>query len=678
MRSVLSPSRSFAFALLLAAAFAAHAGAAELPAIEWSLKTPAVEAVPGKTVNVEVLAKLPAGYHTYSMRVFENGPLPTSLKVEPADLVTVVEKIALAPAPVMKFDKGFNLEIEILEKDTTFTLPVTVSATAKPGTYDVTVTTMSQLCDEKECLLPKRAKLALKLTVVEAPAKTSAEAKTPPETKTEPAKTPDEKPEQPAKTDKAENPEKTGETKSASPMTLSRDEQAIADARAKGLWSYFWAAVAAGAGALLTPCVFPMIPITVSFFTKRKEATRAAKVRDAFVYALGIVLTFSIIGMVFAGFFKATALRDFSANGWVNLVIALIFGTLAMNLFGVFEIPLPTEFLSKVDSSARGGGGGVVPILLMAFVFSITSFTCTVPFIGLVLVSASHGEWFMPLVGMLGFSMAFSAPFFLLALFPSVLKSLPKAGGWMNSVKVVMGFLELAAALKFLSTADIYWNTGAHFLPRELFLGIWIALCVLTTLYLLGLFQFSHDSKVEFVGGVRILASTFFLACAFWLFSGYFGNTFGLLEAFIPQRPEAALAQPSGEPGTAPAEMTWLSDFDAGVAEGKRTGKPVFVDFTGYTCSNCRVMEATIFPLPSIQQRLASFVRVKLYTDDQKNPDATDRNVKLQEERFGSATLPYYVILSPTGEHVASHSFDADADSFASFLDLGLKTTVSK
>lgn len=686
MRSALLRARPLALALFLAAAFAARAGAAELPAIEWSLKPQAVEAAPGKTVNVEVLAKLPAGYHTYSMRVFENGPLPTSLKVEPADLVTVIDKIALAPAPVAKFDKGFNLEIEILEKDTTFTLPVTVSATAKPGTYDVTVTAMSQLCDEKECLLPKRAKLALKLTVMEAAAKTPAEAKTMPETKTEPAKTPDEKseksekPEQPAKSDKTEKPEKTGETKSASPMTLSRDEQAIADARAKGLWSYFWAAVAAGAGALLTPCVFPMIPITVSFFTKRKEATRAAKVRDAFVYALGIVLTFSIIGMVFAGFFKATALRDFSANGWVNLVIALIFGTLAMNLFGVFEIPLPTEFLSKVDSSARGGGGGVVPILLMAFVFSITSFTCTVPFIGLVLVSASHGEWFMPLVGMLGFSMAFSAPFFLLALFPSVLKSLPKAGGWMNSVKVVMGFLELAAALKFLSTADIYWNTGAHFLPRELFLGIWIALCVLTTLYLLGLFQFSHDSKVEYVGGVRILASTFFLACAFWLFSGYFGNTFGLLEAFIPQKPEAVLAKPVGDPGMAPApaEMAWLSDFDAGVAEGKRTGKPVFVDFTGYTCSNCRVMEATIFPLPNIQRRMEAFVRVKLYTDDQKNPEATDRNVKLQEDRFGSATLPYYVIISPAGEHIASHSFDSDADSFASFLDLGLKTTVSK
>ncbi|MBI3830328.1 MAG: thioredoxin family protein [Planctomycetes bacterium] len=661
------PVRAVLFLLALTAASAALA--AEVPAIQWSLKPLEASAAPGETVRVTASAVIPNGWHTYSTKMIDDGPLATTFKAAPEDLVKIDGAIVIQPEPEKTFDSDFKKEIEILHGRAEFTVPLKIAASAKPGTYNITLTVVSEICRPGECIPPKKAPLTFKLTVPEsktaAPppdeAKTAETAKSLSETKTPEVKT------SAAKTESA-----APKQEAAPAVALSGDEAAIADAKRKGIFSFFLAAALAGAGALLTPCVFPMIPITVSFFTKRKQATRAASVRDAAIYAFGIILTFTIIGMTFALFFKATGIRAFATNGWVNLVIAGIFSVLAMNLFGVFEIPLPTEFLSKVDASASQGGG-LLSVVLMAFVFSITSFTCTVPFVGAVLLSAAQGEWFMPMVGMLGFSAAFALPFFALALFPTMLKSLPKSGGWLNSVKVVMGFLELAAALKFFSTADIYWNSGARFLPRELFLGVWIALAVLATFYLLGLYQFSHDSKIEYVGGARITFAVVFLALAFWLFTGFTGGTFGDLEAFLPQKAAAAALVKNGSPAgsSEPKELAWLSDFDAGLAEAKRSNKPVFVDFTGYTCGNCRVMESTVFPNARIQDLLAGYVRVKLYTDDEKNQEASDRYVKLQEERFQSAALPFYVLLTPENQVIATHSFDRNVESFAAFLELG-------
>lgn len=658
------PVRVLSMLLALAAASSPGSGA-EVPAIQWSMKPLTASAAPGETVRVTISGIIPKGWHTYSTKVIDDGPLATTFKVAPEDMVKIEGAIVTQPEPEKTFDPDFKKDIEILHGNAAFTVPLKIAASAKPGTYDIAVTVVSEICRPGECIPPKKFALALKLTVPEG--KTGSAPPT--ETKTsEPAKSQSEATSQETKTESA-----APKQESAPAVTLSGDEAAIADAKSKGILSFFLAAALAGAGALLTPCVFPMIPITVSFFTKRKQATRAASVRDAAIYAFGIVLTFTIIGMTFALFFKATGIRSFATNGWVNLAIAGVFSVLAMNLFGVFEIPLPTEFLSKVDSSASQGGG-FLSVVLMAFVFSITSFTCTVPFVGAVLLSAAQGEWFMPMIGMLGFSAAFALPFFALALFPTMLKSLPKSGGWMNSVKVVMGFLELAAALKFFSTADIYWNSGARFLPRELFLGAWIALAVLATLYLLGLYQFSHDSKIEYVGGARITFATIFLAIAFWLFTGFTGGTFGDLEAFLPQKTAATTAATNvpavpGKPAS--KELAWLNDFDAGLAEAKRSNKPVFIDFTGYTCGNCRVMEATVFPHPRIQDLLAGYVRVKLYTDDEKNQAASDRYVKLQEERFQSAALPFYVLLTPDNQVIATHSFDRNIETFAAFLEMG-------
>lgn len=629
--------------LILLGTTSAHALDLLAPAeVKWTLQPQAAEAAPGSTVRLKITAAIPEGWHIYSSTEVKDGPLPTSFKVEPAEVVALAGTIG-QPKPIRKFDEGFQKEVEFLEGKAEFVVSIHVQQQAKPGTHAIAISAASQLCKEGTCLFPKKQRLELTLTVTATAAPLQAE------TVKEATAPPVEK--------------------KTAPVPPQSDEERIAEAKRRGVFAFFWAAMGAGALALLTPCVFPMIPITVSFFTKRKQATRAASVRDATLYAVGIVLTFTVIGMVFAAFFGATGIRDFATNGWVNLAIAGIFTALALNLFGVFEIPLPTEFLSKVDSSAQQDGG-VISILLMAFVFSITSFTCTVPFIGLVLISAAQGEWFMPLVGMLGFSLAFAAPFFLLALFPSVMKSLPKSGGWLNSVKVVMGFLELAAALKFISTADIFWNAGPYLLPRELFLCVWVALCLLATLYLLGLYQFSHDSKVEHLGGARILFAILFLSIGVYLFTGLQGGTFGDLEAFIPQPAEAVKTDNKPEPGTPgkPGAFTWLHDFDAGLAEAQRTGKPMFVDFTGKTCGNCRVMENTVFPQPQVAEQFRNFVLVKLYTDDESNPELTAKNVKLQEERFASVTLPFLVVLSPQGEVLGKHSFDRDANAFAAFL----------
>jgi len=531
---------------------AMHGAALETATVKWVLEPTQVKAARGEIVSIKLKAEIPARYHIYALTEIKDGPLPTVIEIAPPELAALGGEIK-HPKPHVEPGLGFDFPIETFAGHVTFEIPLKIADAAPLGEQQAFLALTSQLCDDKNCLFPQRAKLNLTLTIREAERKTGV----------------------------ASEIESTPEPEAPAAPVLSGDEAHIAAAREKGLLAFLWVAMVAGGLALLTPCVFPMLPITVSFFTKRKEVSRRRSIRDAAIYAFGIIGTFTLIGMLFALVFGATSLRTFSVDPWVNLAIAGIFIALALNLFGVFEIPMPTEWLNKVDSGARQGSG-VSGILAMAFVFSITSFTCTVPFIGAVLLAASKGEWFMPLLGMLGFSAVFAAPFFVLALFPTLLKSLPKSGGWLNSVKVVMGFLELAAALKFLSTADLgFFDNAPTVLPRELFFGVWCALCLLATLYLLGQFKFAHDSDLQHVGGVRILCALLFLSLALWFCTGLLGNTFGKLEAFIPP---ASKAEPSRSSAVDPQEQTWIvDDLEAAQAESRRSSKPLFVNFTGFT-----------------------------------------------------------------------------------------------
>ncbi|MGA1198164.1 MAG: protein-disulfide reductase DsbD family protein, partial [Candidatus Latescibacterota bacterium] len=417
--------------------------------------------------------------------------------------------------------------------------------------------------------------------------------------------------------------------------------------------------------ALLTPCVFPMIPITVSFFTKQESQSRGESIAKSLAYCGGIIFTFTGLGLILAMTLGASGAAQFAANPWVNILITIIFVAFALALFGLFEIQLPYGLLNKLNQ-VQGGSYGA--ILLMGFTFSLTSFTCTAPFVGTLLVLTSQGTWMWPVLGMLAFSAAFALPFFFLSLFPQALAALPQSGGWLNSVKVVMGFLELAAALKFLSNVDLVWQWGI--ISREVFIAIWIVLFALCGIYLLGKIRLPHDSPLETVGPLRLLASAGVLSFSLYMMTGLFGAPLGELDAFFPpygSYGEIAKIR-SGEP-----ELTWHDDYEAALLEAKATGKPIFIDFTGFACTNCRWMEANIFPEPEVHNLLKQYVRVQLYTDGREA--VHQHNREFQESQFGTVALPLYVVISPEGETLASFpGMTRDKGVFVKFLEKGFGT----
>ncbi len=437
------------------------------------------------------------------------------------------------------------------------------------------------------------------------------------------------------------------------------------------IWQFILAAAGFGLLALLTPCVFPMVPITVSFFTKRNAGSKKEAAKDAFMYAGGIVVTFVLLGFLLSLLAGPAGINQFAANPWANLIIAAIFIAFALNLFGLFEIGVPSSVLSKLNSTAQHSKNRTFSVVLMGFVFSLTSFTCTVPFVGTLMVAFSRGSWFVPLVGMLVFASIFAAPFFLLALFPNAMKSLPRSGTWMNNVKVVMGFLEIAAALKFFSNVDLIWSW--HFFSRDLVLAAWVSIAIITTIYLLGRFQLSHDTPVEQIGAIRVLIAVVFLAGGIYLYTGFNGHPLGQLDGFLPPNDAGDVAQSAAVTPTisfAPASQApqqWLPSYPAALAEAKRTGKNIFIDFTGYTCTNCRAMEATVFSRADVKQMFQKFVLARLYTDN--GTPLNDTNRDIEENRFNTIALPYYVIVSPDDKPLATFpGFTRNVDDFKSFL----------
>jgi len=451
-------------------------------------------------------------------------------------------------------------------------------------------------------------------------------------------------------------------TKSADIVQLEQDS----------IWQFILAAAGFGLLALLTPCVFPMVPITVSFFTKRNAGSKSAATKDAFLYAGGIVVTFVLLGFMLSLIAGPAGINQFAANPWANLAIAAIFIAFALNLFGLFEIGVPSSVLSKLNATAQHSKNKMFSVVLMGFVFSLTSFTCTVPFVGTLMVAFSRGSWFVPLIGMVVFASIFAAPFFLLALFPNLMKSLPRSGTWMNNVKVVMGFLEIAAALKFFSNVDLIW--AWHFFSRDLVLAAWVAIAVITTFYLLGRFQLSHDTPIDHIGGIRVLLAVLFLSVGIYLYTGFNGHPLGQIDGFLPpvdvseQTQMASMTLTQGVP-TKQTIQQWLPSYPAALAEAKRTGKNIFIDFTGYTCTNCRAMEATVFSRQDVKEMFGNFVLARLYTDN--GTDLNDTNRDIEEKRFNTIALPFYVIVSPDDKPLGTFpGYTRDVESFKSFLNL--------
>lgn len=620
---------------------------------------------PGEEFYVKINFSLDEFWYTYGLVLTQNdegiGPTPTELSLSPKGDFELISK-AYAQKPKIKFDKGFEIDIEAYEEGEIIFL-----AKAKKnidfGKDKISAVLYLQLCDTVRCLPAEEMFALIGTETFEFSEEMISD-------KLELSITYDENGYPVAKYANGIKPANDKTEAKNSDIQKTESNELMDKKKEEGIFSFLWFSMLMGAISLLTPCVFPMIPITVSFFTKRAEKTKGKGLRDSLVYSLGIISTFTAIGVIVAAVFGPTGISSLATNGWVNLAIASVFIIFALNLFGAFEIQLPTGLMNKLNS--KGQGNGIGSVLVMGLVFSLTSFTCTVPFVGSSLISVSSGEWFYPILGMLGFSTVFATPFFLLALFPSFMTKLPKAGGWMNNIKVVMGFIEIAAAIKFFSNADLYWSF--QFITRDLFIAIWISVTTLTTLYVLGLFRLPHDSPISGVSATRIIFAILFATITIWFFTGLLGKPLGELDAFMPPQDYGTSSSVigasvlGGSTNSSNSELTtWYKDYDTALEVSKRLGKPLFVDFTGWQCTNCRWMEMNMFTRPRISALLNTMVKVKLYTDSRKESELANR--QMQQDRYGSIDLPLYVILDSDEKMIATKAFTRDEQEFVDFLN---------
>lgn len=595
--------------------------------VTWTPKMePAAVVRPGAGIEVTLEARIDPGWHLYALTQEGGGPQALVIAVPPESPFKLAGPV-IAPLPITAPDANFNIDTQYHAEEATFYVPLTVPANASGRTpLDLDIT--FQTCTDRFCLPPKTERVSLSLLV-------------------------------PGTGGDATLVERASAPATSAPEVFVEDM--AASSAASTLPAYLGLAALMGALSLLTPCVFPMVPITVSFFTGRAEKDTRRGVAQALVYGFGIVATFTGVGAILALGFGASGLNQFAANPWLNLAIAALFIAFALNLFGVFELALPSRLLTRA-SSAESGRGRYVGTLLMGLAFTLTSFTCTAPFLGTLLVVAAQGDWQWPLAGLLVFSSVFALPFVLLAWAPQAVAALPRSGAWLFSVKATMGLLELAAALKFLSNVDLVWGWGVF--TRAVVIALWIIIGVVLVIYLAGGLRLGHAPKLSRPGPVRWGTVAAALALTVWLGVGLKGQRLGELEAFLP---------PGELGGGQGGELEWMvNDYDGALARASQEHRPILIDFTGYTCTNCRWMEANMFPRPEVSRELARYVRVRLYTDGRGEQYLRFQN--LQRDTFGTVALPYYAVVAPGGVPVVAFGgLTRDSQPFVSFLQRGLR-----
>lgn len=636
------------------------ASAQERP-ITWSLIKPPNEAQQGAPFTVRLHASIPAGWHLYSITQPPGGPVRTVISL-PAGSAFVLAGKVRAPDPDVALDPNFNTLTETYIDSVTF--PVRLNAHTT-GATKLAIAVAYQTCTDRFCLPPTREVVESPITVLAAAPgavipSVIPSVETPPTSALSPTPLPTEAP-------------NSTPNNSASPATPATSKTSIAatnsalnstapiNGTTQSLPLFLWLAAVMGALSLLTPCVFPMIPITVSYFTRTGETTRSSPTRNALIYAAGIMATFTVLGMAIALLVGAGGINRFAANPWINLLVTTIFIAFALNLFGLWQFTLPSSLLTRLTAASNGSRGGeTAGILAMGLTFTLTSFTCTAPFVGTLLVMAAGGDWQWPLLGLLVFSAVFALPFFLLALMPSAVAKLPRSGSWLNSVKVVMGFIEIATAMKFLANADLVWQWGIF--TRNVVLIVWIVTAIAAAAYLAGvLFREQPRRKI---GVGQYVFATSCIVIALLLSRGLRGMRMGELESFLPP-PEGAVTS-----GTASVqgELPWMvNDYAGGLARAKTERKLVLIDFTGYTCTNCRWMEANMFPRPVIADEMKKFVRVRLYTDGQGELYRAQQ--KLELDKFGTVALPYYAIVDGDGRTQSQFlGMTRSSDEYLTFL----------
>ena len=633
----------------------------------------------GKTAEGEIVftGKIQKGWHVYSTNLGSDGPIEASFHVDKKDGVELVGKLTPRGHEISEMDPMFGMKLRYFENSVQFVQKVKFT---KPN-YTIKCYLEFGACNEEMCMPPTTVDLHKQ---GKSPAVDGEAAEE--EVKEDASAAADSAVAAPADTASADtaavaaNLDKSEIAKLWTPVIdqLNKYDTPVSNS----LLYIFLAGIVGGFLALFTPCVWPIIPMTVSFFLKRNKDRRKA-IREAIIYGVSIVVIYVALGLVVSMLFGASALNALSTNAIFNILFCLLLVIFAASFFGAFEITLPSSWSNKMDQKSEETTG-VLSIFLMAFTLSLVSFSCTGPIIGFLLVAvASEGSIVAPTVGMLGFAIALAVPFALFAMFPTLLKSAPKSGGWMNVLKVVLGFIELAFALKFLSVADLAY--GWHLLDRETFLALWIAIFTLLGLYLLGIFNFPHDDEGRRTNVPQFFLALFSLAFAFYMVPGLWGAPLKAVSAFAPpmNTQDFNLYKNEVHPR--------FKDYEAGMAAARLEGKPVMVDFTGFGCVNCRKMEAAVWTDAKVADMLnQKYVLISLYVDD-KTPlpeqisvtdtDGTQRTLRtvgdkwsyLQRHKFGSNTQPMYILLDNDGMPLTgSRSYDEDISEYMDFLQRGL------
>ena len=643
-----------------------------------------IEKISDTEYELQAKAIIESGWHLYSQEVSDGGPIPTRFTFTKAPEFQIIGAVKEEKGKTIN-DPIFKMLIKFFEKETTFRQRVKILS-SKPFTIKAEVEFM--VCNDENCLPPSSDELEFTVSP-SAKAVTLIESDAKKEIKTaeidSSATVVKEKTEEIIQTEAEKTPKK--ELKKQQPETESRS-----------LWSIFLLSFFSGFAALLTPCVFPMIPMTVSFFTKQSK-TKAQVIRKAVFYGMSIIAIYIFLGASVTWFFGADSLNALSTNVWFNLIFFVLLMFFAFSFLGAFEIMLPNAWANKVDSQADKGG--VVGILFMALALAIVSFSCTGPIVGTLLVEAASRGGIAPFVGMFGFSLALALPFTLFAAFPGWLNSLPKSGGWLNSVKVFLGFLEMALAFKFLSNADLVLQL--HLLERETFLAIWIAIFGTLTFYLFGKIQLPHDSPVSNISVGRLGLGVLVLAFTIYLIPGIWGAPLKMISGFPPPMHYSEI--PNGLSNSESREITEnlpegaemgphdimaFRDYDLGMQYARKMGKPVMIDFTGHACVNCRKMEDNVWSDDKVQKILkGDLVLISLYVDDkrelasheQKVSELTGKKIKyigqkwseFQTIKYKTNAQPFYVLVTNEGEKLNETSaYNPHSDDYLAWLNTGI------
>ncbi len=638
-------------------------------------------------VTLTVEASLEPGWHVYALDQGQTadgeGPLPTVISVTGSGLIPI-DAAFTGPAPKIKPSEGFTgLDERYHEGRVQWTRRYRISENAAQGTVSVVGKVAWQMCNSGGCL--NSTGFEFQGSVKVADEENSAAMPLHVMGKLEGAAAVIDELRAVKTALTLSPPAAVPNGRSTKPVIKPTKSGGLN--KSQGLPLFLVAAVLAGFAALLTPCVFPMIPITVSFFQKQSEKQHHRPITMALVYCLGIVGTFTALGMLMSILFSATAIQQLASNWIVNLFIAGVLVFFSFNLMGMFEIQMPSWLLTY--TAGKESRGGFFGVLFMALTFTLTSFTCTFAFAGGLLAAAANGDWLWPTLGLLAFSAAFSLPFFFLALFPSMLQKLPKSGGLMNLVKVVMGLIELGAAFKFFGNVDTTWNGQPAIFDFHLMISAWAVISIAAAMYLLGVFRLPHDTPVDSIGVLRFVFAMSFLGLASYLGVGLFasdkphGVVWRYVEAFANPNFEGG-ADPSG-PWLKHGGLKYALDLERAFETAKAENKPLFLDFTGVTCTNCRYMEKGPMSQPDIEQRLGQFVRVQLYTDSVPIDDKIEAerlleyNLRIQGQWFGDVTLPSYVIIPPdrsvlddSSKIISALVGKKDQSVFAQFLDSSL------